>query len=176
MKIITTFLRFGIVSIVVTLFSGCAFNKPSETVFLPQTLSGSDKAMVYFYRPPGEMFGYDRTYFLNVNQSRVVELLHGGYFPYETSPGKLTLLSDVNPSVRKWLPCIFPLLCIVVAIEAATMPEAAKLDVAVEAGKTYYVRMHPETNLNSFSPHLSLVTKEVGEKEIADCKLIKNKP
>jgi hypothetical protein len=172
MKKIVRFSRLGVVSFIITLFAGCYSNYPSEMVFSPKTLSGSDKALVYFYRPPGETFGWDRTYFISVNQSRVGDILHGGYFPYETSLGKLTLLSDVNFSIRKWVPCIMIPLCIVIIIETATSPEPAKLDVEVDAGKTYYVKMHPETNLNSFTPHLSLVTKEVGEKEIADCKLI----
>lgn len=177
MKVIATFFRLGVVSVIVlTLLSACAFNTPTGATFSHQAVSGSDKALVYFYRPSGESFGYDRTYFLSVNQRRVVDLLHGGYFPYETSPGKLTLQSDVNFSVRKWLPCIIFPICIVVIIEAATMPEAAKLDIEVEAGKTYYVRMHPETSPNHFSPHLTLVSKEEGEKEIADCKLITDRP
>lgn len=176
MKTMATFLRIGIATSIITLFSGCAFNKPTGATFTPQTLSSADKALVYFYRPPGESFGYDRTYFLAVNQHKVVDLLHGGYFLYETSPGKLTLLSDVNFSVRQVLPCILIIPGIAVVMEAVANPQAAKLDVEVEAGKTYYVRMHPETSFTHFTPNLSLVSKEVGESEISRCRLITNKP
>jgi hypothetical protein len=36
--------------------------------------------------------------------------------------------------------------------------------------------MHPETSFTHFTPRLALVTKEVGEKEIAGCKLITKRP
>lgn len=156
-------------SIAVALLSGCAFNAPTGPVFSPQTLSGPDKVLIYFYRPSGESFGHDRTYFLAVNGRKVTDLLHGGYFPYETSPGKLVLLSDVNKSLRMMMPLA------TAAIEAAANPDAAKLEMEVEAGKTYYIQMYPETHTFHFTPHLTLVTKEVGEKEIANCKLIVDK-
>jgi len=75
----------------------------------------------------------------------------------------LTLLSDVNTP-------LIPLIGYVV--EAAINPGAAKLDIKVEAGKTYYIKMHPETHFTHFTPHLNLVTKGIGENEIAACQLI----
>lgn len=165
------FIQLAVVaSIAVTLLSGCTFNAPTGPTFSPQRLSGSEKALIYFYRPSGESFGHDRTYFLSVNGQRVTDLLHGGYFPYETSPGKLVLLSDVNRSLRMMMP--LP----TAVIETAADPGAARLEMEVEAGKTYYIQMHPETHTFHFTPHLTLVTKEVGEKEIANCKLIIEKP
>jgi len=165
------FIRLAIAtSFAVALLSGCTFNAPTGPAFSPQTLSGSDKALIYFYRPSGESFGHDRTYFLAVNGRKVTDLLHGGYFPYETSPGKLVLLSDVNRSIRMMIPLA------AAAIEAAANPDAARLELGVETGKIYYVKMHPETSLTHFTPHLTLVAKEVGEKEIVNCKLIINKP
>ncbi len=136
----------------------------------PHTLSDLNKALVCFYRPLGESLGYDRTYFLAVNHRKVVDLLHGGYFPYETSPGRLILLSDVNRTVRTMIPLVGA------AIEAATNPQAAKMDIDVEAGKTYYVKMHPKTSFTHFTPRLSVVTREIGEREIAGCRLITDKP
>jgi hypothetical protein len=99
-----------------------------------------------------------------------VNLLHRGYFPYEASPGQLTLLSDVNVSGSMMIPLLG------FAIEAASNPQAAKLEIDVAAGKTYYVRMHPEASFTHFTPHLSLVTTEVGESEISHCRLIVNTP
>jgi hypothetical protein len=32
--------------------------------------------------------------------------------------------------------------------------------------------MHPETSLKHFTPYLTVIAKNVREKEIADCKLI----
>jgi Protein of unknown function (DUF2846) len=164
------FIRLTLVpSIAVTLLSGCTFNAPTGPTFSPHQLSGSDKALVYFYRPSGESFGYDRTYFLAVNGRKVTDLLHGGYFPHEVSPGKLAVLSDINRSLRMMMPLA------TAAIEAAANPDAARLEMEVEAGKTYYIQMHPETHTFHFTPHLTLVTKDVGEKEIANCKLIVDK-
>ncbi|MBM4259970.1 MAG: hypothetical protein FJ143_08930 [Deltaproteobacteria bacterium] len=121
-------------------------------------------ALVYFYRPRGESFGYDRTYFLGVNGQIVTDLLHGGYFPYETALRSLSLVSDLNRSVRTYVAgTLFAL---------PTTPEAARLEFQLEAGKTYYVRMRPQAGALNFTPHLTLVPKEVAEKEIADCKLL----
>ena len=164
------FVRFLVTAcIVITFVAGCTFNDPTGPKFFPQALSGPDKALIYFYRSPGESFGYDRTYFLSVNGRKITDLLHGGYFPYETGPGTLALLSDVNKSLRMMMPLA------TAVIEAAANPDAAKLEMEVEAGKTYYVRMYPETHTFHFTPHLTLVTKDVGEKDIANCKLIVDK-
>lgn len=161
-------------AVFLSLLTGCAFNKPTGAAFSLQMPSSPDKALVYFYRPRGESFGYDRTYYVAVNQRKVVNLLHGGYFPYEANPGKLALLSDVNVSGRQFLPDILILPAVGTIAEAAANAEAAKLDIEVEAGKTYYVRMHPDTSFTHFTPRLTLMTNEAGETEIAGCKLIKN--
>jgi hypothetical protein len=168
MKTIATFLRIGIATSIIVLFSGCATDKPTGAIFKPQTPSSPDKALVYFYRPSGESFGYERTYFVAVNQRKVGDLFHGRYFTYEASPGKLALLSDVNKDVRRQLSAALGGIgALGLAAEAAANPQAAKLEIDVEPGKTYYVRMHPETSFTHFTPHLSLVTTEVGESEIS---------
>lgn len=161
------FIRLAIVtSMVITLLSGCIFNASTGPTFSPQTVSGSDKALIYFYRPSSESFGHDRTYFVAVNRRRVSDLLHRCYFPYGTSPEKLALLSDVNRSIRTMIGAV---------LEVIANPDAARLEMEVESGKIYYVQMHPETSLTHFTPDLTLVTKEVGEKEITNWKLIIDK-
>ena len=142
---------------VASLLSSCAFNKPDGDVYSPVQLSTPSKALVYFYRPYGESRGYDRTYFLHVNQRTVTNLLHGGYFPFETSPGKLSIVSDVNKSWGQMVMLDAAL------IEAAINAPSGKLSLQVEAGKTYYVRMHPEPGFFHFSPQLTLLSKEAAE-------------
>jgi hypothetical protein len=87
MKIIAAFLRIGIATSIITLFSGCAFNKAAGATFTPQALPAPTMRL-FTFTPSGESRGYDRTYFLAVNQRKVVDLLHGGYLPYEASPEK----------------------------------------------------------------------------------------
>jgi hypothetical protein len=166
----STLLRISIAAIVITPLGACAVNQPTGATFTPRTPPSADRALVYLYRPAGEKHGYDRTYFLAVNQRKVVDLLHGGYFAYETDPGKLALLSDVNRTARTMMPLIGAV------IEAIANPQAAKLEIDVEPGKIYYVRMHPEASATHFTPTLSLVSPEVGESEIARCKQITNNP
>lgn len=133
---------------IIIMVSGCA----SQPVFTPQSISSADKALVYFYRPPGETLGYTGTYYIDVNQRRVVVLMQGRYFPYEVSPGKLTVKSGL----------------VVPPVSIASRQEA-ELEIDVEPGNTYYVRMHPVTHLTSYTPKLSLVSKESGHAEIANC-------
>jgi hypothetical protein len=103
------------------------------------------------------------------NESRrlaITDLLHGGYYTYEANPGTLNLFVDVNKSIKQLIPLLGA------AIEAASRPEGAKLEMQLSAGETYYVRVHPDVHFTHFTPTLLLVPNDVGLKEIAACKLI----
>ena len=151
---------------VVVLLSGCAFNQPKGPAFSPYTLSQSDKALVYVYRPKGERFGYDRAYSLIANGKVVTDLLYEGYFPFEVAPGKLSLAADLKSTTGQQLR--------VGLLEFALRPEAAKMDIEANAGTTYFIKFRPDAHAFTFEPKLYLIANEVGEREIRDCKLIVN--
>jgi hypothetical protein len=152
----------------VALLSGCAFNKPEGQAFSPQALSSPDKALIYIYRPKGESFGWDRAYSLATTNGVVTDLLYQGYYPYEVEPGKLSLVANIKKTLGQELRVSL------LEFNLEFKKGADEMDIEAEAGHTYYVRFHPETHALYFKPRLYLVSNDVGEREIKDCKLIVN--
>ena len=150
----------------VIVLSGCAFNKPQGPMFLAHTLSKSDRALIYVYRPKGERFGYDRAYSLVANGKVVTDLLYEGYYPFEVEPGKLSLAADLKETTGQQLR--------VGLLDFSLRPDAARMDVETKAGHTYFIKFRPETHTFSFEPRLYLIANDVGDREIRDCKLIVN--
>ena len=145
---------------------GCAFNQPQGPAFSPHTLSQSDRALIYAYRPKGERFGYDRAYSLVANGRVVTDLLYEGYYAFEVEAGNLSLAADLKNTAGQQLR--------VGLLDFALRPEAARMDIETKAGFTYFVKFRPEAHAFSFEPRLYLVANDVGEREIRDCKLIVN--
>jgi hypothetical protein len=84
--------------------------------------------------------------------------------PYETNPGHVELVSSANNDFGfggGGLPQ---------AIETSFV-SVAKLEFDVEAGRVYYVKLHPESHPFYFQPQLFLRTDSEGESEIKVCKL-----
>lgn len=158
--------RLLMIVVLLSMILGCSFNKPQGPLFEPHTIKDNEKAFVYVYRPPGERFGHNRTYYLFDGKSKVTDLKHGGYFLLEAEPGKVSLVSDVNDSAGIILGGL-----LFYAIEKAKR-EKSFLEFEVQSGETYYIRFKPITHATYFEPTLTLVTKNVGMKEISECKLI----
>jgi hypothetical protein len=150
----------------VVVLSGCAFNQPQGPAFLPHTLSRSDRALIYVYRPKGERFGYDRAYSLVANGKVVTDLLYEGYYPFEAEPGKLSLAADLKNTPGQQLR--------VGLLDFALRPDAARMDIETRAGSTYFIKFRPEAHTFSFEPRLYFVGNDIGRREIRDCKLIVN--
>lgn len=146
--------------------SGCAFNKPQGPGFMPHASPQPASALIYIYRPKGERFGYDRAYALVANGKAVTDLLYEGYFPFEVEPGKLLLAADLKDTAGQKLR--------VGLLDFFVRPEAATLEIETKAGATYYVKFRPEAHAFSFEPRLYLVTEEIGDREIRECRLIVN--
>lgn len=162
-----SFLRSTLSSMFLAIIlSGCAFNKPQGPAFLPHTLSHSDRALIYVYRPKGERFGYDRAYSLVANGKIVTDLLYEGYYPFEVEPGKLSLAADLKQTAGQQLR--------VGLLDFALRPDAAKMNIDTKAGSTYFIKFRPEAHTFSFEPRLYLIANDVGEREIRDCKLVVN--
>ena len=128
--------------------AGCAPKQPRTPLLTARDVFGSDRALLYLYRPIGETSDQDRAYSLAVNGRVVIDLPHGSYFAYETAPGTLQL------GARPHRP-------------GSSAP--ATLELRVEAGEIYFVRLHPQRSAVGVTPRLERVSRAEAEKEIAGC-------
>ena len=146
--------------------SGCAVNQAKGPIFSLPASPKSGQALIYIYRPPNEQYGYSRIYYVQANGNPLKGLRHGGYYPYETNPGHVQIISGGKDT-------FFPSVLVDVAnaVEIANV-KAAKLDFDAEAGRIYYVKLHPEVHAAYFQPQLFLMTTNDGENEIKACKLV----
>lgn len=138
---------FSIISAILLLLflSGCAAKGPAFTQI--DNLS-VDKGLVYIYRVPsikGAAISYD----IHANKNPIFTLKNGGYFPYQTNPGEIEF-------------------------SASTEAKSA-ITLDVEAGQTYYIKGSLSVGFLMGRPHLSLVSSNVGMKEIQECALLPEK-
>jgi hypothetical protein len=125
--------------------SGCAAKGPAFTQI--DNLS-TDKGLVYIYRVPsikGAAISYD----IYANEKPIFTLKNGGYFPYQTNTGEIEF-------------------------SASTEAKSA-ITVDVEAGQTYYIKGSLSVGFLMGRPHLSIVSSDVGGKEIQECVLLPKK-
>jgi predicted small lipoprotein YifL len=121
--------------------SGCATLGPAYT---PDSNAPKDQATVYVYRQPG-FVGGAVAYTVSANGKEVSTLPSGGYFVYHSPPGE---------------------------VEFSAKTEAhTSVTVDAKAGEVYYVKGTVGVGVFVGHPHLVLVEKDVGEKEIVACKL-----
>lgn len=124
------------------LLSGCATLGP---VYKPESGSLPGQATLYVYRD-FNVFGGGMTYLVRGNGVPIASLPAGGYFVYHAPPGKVQLSAQS---------------------EAAT-----SVTVEARSGGVYFVKGTVGFGIFVGRPHLVLVPREVGEKEIAGCKLV----
>ncbi len=122
--------------------SGCATLGPA---YKPEVASAADKATVYVYRD-FNVFGGGMTYMVSANGVPIASLPAGGYFVYHAHPGEVQL--------------------------SAKSEATTSVTVEAKAGEVYYVKGTIGIGILVGRPHLVLVSKEVGEKEITSCKLV----
>lgn len=105
----------------------------------------SNTGLVYLYR--SEWFrGAGVWFYVTANGEVIGPLYNDGYYPYFAKPGKTALNAESYYGGKKMLD--------------------HTLSVEVQEGHTYYIRA---TTLPQI---LELVTPDIGEKEIKDCKII----
>ena len=113
--------------------------------FEPEQSPPADHGVVYVYRD-FNLIGGGASYMVQVNGVPAAYLPSHGYFVYFAKPG------EVEFSART---------------EAKT---SVTLDV--EAGKTYFIKGTIGVGVFVGHPHLVAVPNDIGEAEIADCKLV----
>jgi len=101
--------------------------------------------LVYIYRPDS-FFGAAVAYDVKVGETVITELPNGGYFAYFSNPGEVEFWAKTESK------------------------SAVTLDI--KQNQIYYIKGTIGVGFLVGRPHLMVVTPEVGEKEISECKMI----
>ena len=135
-----------VIAFIIFVFSitGCATLGP---VYQKIEKIPENSGLVYIYRSPGFVGGgVTPNLYTDKGKTYLVKIYPGGYFPYFAKPGE-------------------------VEFSAATEAESS-VTLDIKPGQVYYVKLSIGIGFFVGRPHLTVVTPEVGEKEIAECKLI----
>jgi hypothetical protein len=124
------------------LLAACATTGP---VYQEVPSIPAGKAVVYIYRPPS-FFGAAISYIVYANQLPVVDLHNGGYLPYFSEPGTILF--------------------------SARTEEQSVAIIAVEAGKSYYLKGAVQMGILMGRPDLQQMPEMIGRVEILKCKLL----
>jgi hypothetical protein len=128
------------------LLTGCATLGP---VYTPEQALPADKGTVYIYRD-AKFVGGAISFTVSANGAPLAKLSAGSYFVYHPAPGEVEFTAQT---------------------EAKTSVTAD-----IKAGEAYYIKGSIGIGVFVGHPHLVLVSKDVGEKEITGCKLVPGAP
>jgi len=125
----------------------------SSCASLGPTYQKTDKipegtGLVYLYRP-SSFIGGCVSYDIKVGETVITTLYNGGYYPYFAKPGEVEL----------W----------------AKTESKSSVTLDVKAGQIYYLKGTVGVGFFVGRPHLMVVSTDIGEREIAECKLIPEK-
>jgi len=104
--------------------------------------------IVYIYRPASPI-GAGVSYEVRADGTPIVTLLSGEYFVYQAKPGEVEF--------------------------SARTESTSAITADIKAGQTYYLRCTLSVGITVGRPQLVLVSSEVGENEVAACKLEEGK-
>ncbi len=104
-----------------------------------------DKGVVYIYRPASPV-GMAVVYQVIANAAVIMPLQNGGYYAYFAKPGENEF-------------------------QAAT-ETVSSVTLDVKPGQTYYIKGTLGVGFAMGRPRLAIVPADVGEKDIANCKLL----
>ncbi len=107
-----------------------------------------DIGLVYIYRP-SKGFGGGISPDVKANGVVITTLYNGGYYPYFAKPGEIEFFAKTEST--------------------------SSVTLDVKAGQVYYIKGTIGIGFFVGRPHLTVESPEVGEKEIAECKLIPEK-
>lgn len=130
---------------VVLLLSSCASLGPA---YQKADKIPEGAGLVYLYRP-SSFVGGGVSYDIKVGETVITTLYNGGYYSYFAKPGE----------VEFW----------------AKTESKSSVTLDVKAGQTYYLKGTVGVGFFVGRPHLMVVSTDVGEKEIVECKLIPEK-
>jgi Protein of unknown function (DUF2846) len=131
---------------VLLLLAGCATLGPT---YAPEQVVPADKGTVYIYRDP-KFVGGAVSYTVSANSVPLAKLSAGSYFVYHPAAGEVEFSAQT---------------------EAKTSVTAD-----IKSGEVYYIKGTVGIGVFVGHPHLVLVPRDVGEKEITGCKLVPGAP
>ncbi len=122
----------------------CETMDPTGKQFSPTSNIQNNKGLVYIYRPL--LFTGSGVYFtVKADGESLIELTNGTYKSFFIKPGEVTF-------------------------EAETLG-SAKITIQINAGDVYYLKGNVIAGPLVGKPILTQVTKEIGEREISECRL-----
>ncbi len=145
LKISTKLLSITVLMVGVLLLYSCASLGPA---FQKVDKVPDNIGLVYIYRP-SSIVGSAISPDIKVGETVITTLYNGGYYSYFAKPGE----------VEFW----------------AKTESTSSVTLDIKAGQTYYIKGTVGIGFFVGRPHLMVVTPDVGEKEIAACKLIPEK-
>lgn len=148
---------------------GCSGKQQATGARFVEASPSPSQALIYFYRPTGESFGYKKTYPIVVNGQQLAEMQHGGCVPYETKPGHLKIVAGAPPASTTQKVLQVALFGPLAFVDTSSWQDPATLELDVQSGEVYFVQFKPEEHMNRFVPKLALVPKSVGQTEIQSC-------
>jgi hypothetical protein len=134
------------VAIALIALVGCAASGP--TFEEPEAIP-SGQGLVYIYRPSkfmGSAIVFDIHAGKKEDDFEITTLKNGGYFPFYVEPSELTLWAETESE--------------------------ASVTLDVEAGETYYVRGSTGVGFFVVRPVLEVADREIGAREVKECKLL----
>lgn len=144
-KITTKLLSISVMLVGVLLLFSCASLGPA---YQKIDKIPDNTGLVYIYRP-SSFVGGGISPDIKVGETVITTLYSGGYYPYFSKPGEVEFWAKTESK------------------------SAVTLDI--KPGQVYYIKGSIGVGFFVGRPHLMVVSPEVGEKEIAGCKLIPEK-
>jgi hypothetical protein len=126
---------------IIIMLTGCATLGPQ---FQKIEKIPDNSGVVYIYRPASYGPGFAVSYDINVGDNAIVYLANGCYYPYFTKAGEIEFWAETESK--------------------------ASVTLDVKAGQIYYIKGSVGMGFFVGRPHLIVVSSDVGENEILDCK------
>ncbi len=122
---------------------GCAFNNPDGPAYSKPPAPPEGKSQLVVFRP---VDGWDRTFSLSVAGEHKTDMLNGGFSTLTLPPGTHVLETDINFSIRAWLPGIIVVILPIIIYQEMAAPGESSLSVELGLGETRFVRFVPGTS------------------------------
>jgi hypothetical protein len=135
------FAKLALFALIAIVASGCAAKGPK---FEPTSEIPEGKSLVYIYRPGG-FVGSGVHYDVYAGETKICNLVQGSYCKHLATPGELELWGKTESK--------------------------GSVTLDIKGNDTYYVKGGVSMGMFVGRPHLTVVDRSVGEKEITETKL-----
>ena len=141
---------------------GCTFNKAGGAFYAGPVDVAQGSSQLVVYRPIQD--GFDRTYTLRVDDEDRAEMQLGGFSRLTVEPGSHDLRTEIDFTIRAWLPGIILIILPFIIYSEMNPPGEVGLSVDLASGEIAYVRFDP------LSQTLEQVGATQAQNELAECR------